>query len=352
MLDAPASSSSASNCSSTRSAGDGQGRDHDFRLRRARWRWLQPPTGPASPAGAKNPSFRRLVLADFMEWNVILDPHAIVRLLRSDLPIAIYPAAPKKRLLSPTVRTTVIGSCRNLQFIKEMSPPLRAYLAYAMSNANRSTSCERAKGSRPRPCSRRSPGKPHNVWENAVWLHITGRKMVRRRDGHFACSRRPGAADRHGPAERLAGLPLGPRQWHLHVELYEAHDLLDLRRGDRGRTSRPSARPCPALSIVHPILPAIETRNRDRRYRSCPYTVTDDGPRGRTGPRQRRRASGIGNRTGCRGTSPPVPQVWERLQAHFGVATRAEVLVQMGIDLPRGLLRHLPLAPGPAAGVG
>ncbi len=27
-----------------------------------------------------------------------------------------------------------------------------------------------------------------------------------------------------------------------------------------------------------------------------------------------------------------VPQVWERLQAHFGVATRAEVLVQMGID--------------------
>ena len=38
-------------------------------------------------------------------------PHAIVRLLRSDLPIAIYPLPPR-RAASATVRTTASGSCR------------------------------------------------------------------------------------------------------------------------------------------------------------------------------------------------------------------------------------------------
>lgn len=27
----------------------------------------------------------------FLEWNAVLDPHAIVRVLSSDLPVAIYP---------------------------------------------------------------------------------------------------------------------------------------------------------------------------------------------------------------------------------------------------------------------
>ena len=36
-------------------------------------------------AGASSP--------DYLEWNVGLDPNAIVCLLRSDLPVAIYPCA-------------------------------------------------------------------------------------------------------------------------------------------------------------------------------------------------------------------------------------------------------------------
>ena len=41
-------------------------------------------------AGASSP--------DFLEWNVLLDPHAIVCLLRSDLPIAIYPCHQRRSL--------------------------------------------------------------------------------------------------------------------------------------------------------------------------------------------------------------------------------------------------------------
>ncbi len=121
---------------------------------------------------------------EFMEWNVTLDPQAIVCLLRSDLPIAIYPCGTKDGCFGYGPHNS-FWKLPNLQFIKEMSPPLRAYLAYAMSNAKRVDFLRALEENPPAAMLETIARKPHNVWETAVWLQITGRKLVRRADGHF-----------------------------------------------------------------------------------------------------------------------------------------------------------------------
>lgn len=137
-------------------------------------------------AGASSP--------EFMEWNVTLDPHAIVRLLRSDLPIAIYPCATKEGPFGYGPHNS-FWKLPDLQFIKKMNPSLKAYLAYAMSNAKR-VDFLRAITQEPSAATLETIArKPHNVWETAVWLQLTGRRLVRRADGHFRIVR---------PAEVLA----------------------------------------------------------------------------------------------------------------------------------------------------
>ena len=89
-------------------------------------------------AGASSP--------DCVEWNVLLDPQAIVCLLRSDLPIAIYPCA--TRDVFKDGKRVNIGAFEygphntfwklpNLKFIAQMEPRLRRYLTFAFGRVNR-----------------------------------------------------------------------------------------------------------------------------------------------------------------------------------------------------------------------
>ncbi|MGA2621001.1 MAG: hypothetical protein ABSF26_25540 [Thermoguttaceae bacterium] len=121
---------------------------------------------------------------EFLEWNVTLDPHAVVRLLRSDLPIAIYPCATKDGPFGYGPHNS-FWKLPNLQFVKEMSPPLRAYLTYAMSNSKRVDFLRALDDNPPAAALETIARKPHNVWETAIWLQVTGRKLVRRTDGRF-----------------------------------------------------------------------------------------------------------------------------------------------------------------------
>jgi len=105
-------------------------------------------------------------------------------LLRSDLPIAIYPCATKVSCFDYGPNNSY-WKLPDLQFVKAMSPPLRAYLAYAWSHSNRSdflTAMTEDPGAAAIEAIARSP---HNVWETAIWLEITGRRLVRRADDHF-----------------------------------------------------------------------------------------------------------------------------------------------------------------------
>ncbi len=121
---------------------------------------------------------------DFLEWNVLLDPHAFVRLLRSDLPVAIYPCATKDGPFAYG-RHNAFWRLPDLQFIERMDPSLRAYLAYALGRSNRSDFIRAVEEDPPPAALQQICGVQHNVWETAVWLQVTGRRLVRHADGHF-----------------------------------------------------------------------------------------------------------------------------------------------------------------------
>ena len=66
-----------------------------------------------------------------------------------------------------------------------MSPALRAYLVYAMTNSRRVDFLRVLEEAPSAAALEKIARMPHNVWETAIWLQVTGRKLVRRADGHY-----------------------------------------------------------------------------------------------------------------------------------------------------------------------
>jgi hypothetical protein len=127
-------------------------------------------------AGASEPGY--------LEWNVVLDPHALVRLLRSDLPIAIYPCATKEGPFAYGPHNC-FWKLGDLRFIAHMQPRLQAYLAFAFSQSNRMDFLQAMEEAPPAALLATIGQREHNVWETAVWIEIAQRRLVRRADGHF-----------------------------------------------------------------------------------------------------------------------------------------------------------------------
>ena len=64
----------------------------------------------------------------YLEWNVMLDVAAFVRLLRSDLPLALYPCATDKGPFDVGPNNT-FWKLLDLGFLRDLSPGLRRYAA-------------------------------------------------------------------------------------------------------------------------------------------------------------------------------------------------------------------------------
>lgn len=125
-------------------------------------------------AGASSPGF--------VEWNVMLDPHAVVCLLRSDLPVAIYPCATKDGPFAYGPHNC-FWRLPDLKFVARMDPRLQAYLAFAFTRSTRMDFL-RAVEEPPSPQVLHGfVGRPHNVWETAVWATVADRRIVRHADG-------------------------------------------------------------------------------------------------------------------------------------------------------------------------
>jgi hypothetical protein len=128
---------------------------------------------------------------NYVEWNVALDPQAIVRLLRSNLPIALYPDAANNAgdkgygVFSPAFsydEHNTYYKLPDLRFIPQMDAPLRRYLQYAFSRSSRVDFLRATEVDGP-PLDDALLGKEHYVWETAVWICVSGRKLVKRPDG-------------------------------------------------------------------------------------------------------------------------------------------------------------------------
>jgi hypothetical protein len=130
-------------------------------------------------AGATSP--------DILDWDVGLDPNAIVCLLRSDLPIAIYPCSVSVKEgggvgYSPHNN---FYKTPNLHFIKQMDPKLQRYMAYAFGRVNRSDFLRAMDEDFPDELTAKVYSQPHNVWETGTWALVSNRRLVRRADGHY-----------------------------------------------------------------------------------------------------------------------------------------------------------------------
>lgn len=118
----------------------------------------------------------------FVEWNVQLDPRAFVRLLRSKLPIALYPCATKDGPFAYSPHNCY-WKLPDLRFVEQMHPALKAYLAFAFGRSQRADFLRAVESEAPAVWAPEQLARAHNVWETAVWLNVANRKLVRRSDG-------------------------------------------------------------------------------------------------------------------------------------------------------------------------
>ena len=124
---------------------------------------------------------------DVLDWDVGLDPNAIVCLLRSDLPIALEPCSASVKEgggfgYSPHNN---FYKTPNLHFIKQMDPRLQRYMAYAFGRAARSDFLRAMDEDFPDELTAKVYSQPHNVWETGTWALASNRRLVRRADGHY-----------------------------------------------------------------------------------------------------------------------------------------------------------------------
>lgn len=121
----------------------------------------------------------------FIEWNVELDRAAFIRVLRSDLPVAIYPCATGESPFALGKHNSYY-LLENLDFVRDMAPQLRQYLTYAFTASSRLDFLRFLDEEAPEAVLNEVCHRPHNVWETAVWAQVADRRIVQRADGRHA----------------------------------------------------------------------------------------------------------------------------------------------------------------------
>lgn len=130
----------------------------------------------------------------FLEWNVALDTNAIVCLLRSHLPVSIYPCAAanadsmaygsKNYPFSYDSHNTYY-KLPNLSFIEKMDSKLKRYLKYAFGRAKRNDFLRCMDSDTIFSINEQIFSHEHFVWETSLWVNVSGRKLVKAQDGSY-----------------------------------------------------------------------------------------------------------------------------------------------------------------------
>jgi hypothetical protein len=148
--------------------------------------------------------------AGHLEWNVALDPNATVRLLRSHLPIDIFPCATKDGPFSYESHNSY-WRLPDLHFVEQMNPKLRRYLDYAFGRVCQCDFLRAIDGDAAPAEPTEAYSHPHNIWETAIWMAVSHRLLVRHNDGSFGIV----AADDVSPTDTVLVNQLHPVTLHV-----------------------------------------------------------------------------------------------------------------------------------------
>ena len=120
----------------------------------------------------------------YLEWNVELDQNAFVCIMRSKLPIALFPCATEEGPFD-LGKYNSFYKLKDLSLIKEMDKKLKMYLWYAFSRSSRMDFLRAMDDEPDEESLREIYTRPHNIWETAVWLLASGRTLVKTENGSY-----------------------------------------------------------------------------------------------------------------------------------------------------------------------
>lgn len=111
------------------------------------------------------------------EWNVALDVFAFNRILKSELPVAIYPCAGKDGGFVKDCNNTY-WKLPDIDFIRKMNPQLQRYLDFAFTQKLQYDFLRAMNADYPVDIDLNRYPCPFHVWESAIWLKATQREII------------------------------------------------------------------------------------------------------------------------------------------------------------------------------
>ena len=119
------------------------------------------------------------------EWNVALDVFAFTRLLRSYLPLSLFPCAGVDGAFVKDNHNSY-WQLPDVSFINNMDRRLQRYLYYAFLKTLRHDFLRAMDDDDPESViAIASFPKPFHIWETALWMNVSGRKLIYTSQGNY-----------------------------------------------------------------------------------------------------------------------------------------------------------------------
>ena len=124
------------------------------------------------------------------EWNVALDVYAFTRIIKSGLPIALYPCAGKNGVFECDSNSS-FWKLDSMDFLRRMNPLLQCYIHFVLDKIPVDDRfLDRMNDGAPYSEGRAIPPVDFKIWESAVWLNVTERELVQTLTGDYLIKRK------------------------------------------------------------------------------------------------------------------------------------------------------------------